>query len=80
MPKGGGDGVNPAWRRALVHAGSYPLTSPIPRKPPSYEETLVNGATWAPFDNAEKFQATPYLADTMVQYLRDLGPHSRVCQ
>jgi hypothetical protein len=36
-PRGGSDAVNPAWRRGLIHAGSYPLPPfqahymPLPR-------------------------------------------------
>ena len=40
VPRGGSDAVNPAWRKAVVHAGSY--HSPIPSQTPTNRKTNSN--------------------------------------
>lgn len=78
VPRGGSDAVNPAWRRSLIHASSYPFDALAKLIQPDQADikTIVTGATWTPLDNAEKAQAITYLTNTTMQYLRVLDPDS----
>lgn len=70
-PRGGGNAVNPAWRKAYIHTRKFfhPQIKFV-------ADRSVVGVSWAPFDAAGQATQRDKLTNVWVEALRKLAPDS----
>ena len=75
-PRGGSAAVNPAWRKALIHAGKQAgLFLSVPTQDPD-ASSIVASQDWTPLDESERVTVESNINNIQVEALRQLVPES----
>ena len=78
-PRGGSDAVNPAWRKALVHAGESGCLTELRREIVSFYPNALPTVTsqdWTPLNTTQQAVAEDSVNKVQTEALRQLVPDS----
>lgn len=74
VPRGGSDAVNPAWRKALIHAGE--LNIPADVECSDTDTCAVTSQHWTPLDETARAETEYSIDKVQTEALRQLLPDS----